>query len=527
VHTNTAVPLIGRGYRARIRIYGQLPDIIDGSLVVIWADDWYGSTKQSIGGNATGRQSIVFTGYVLDGSVRYDYHASQVEFEVGSVTEMMKECQGFAVSVESKACPSTWYELLDMDVRRALYHYLRWHSTVLKVADFEFVGNDRKIQYFDSDRESLYDAVNTLMRGTLWGAVVADRQGKIWAETEVAAIHNATSSLTQTFSLTKQDWMAEPDVTVRTKPELSYLSMGGIAFSGTSTGTYSALMACAPGTAPHYRGKVEQYQGLALESQTQLNQLVGDVFAWRNSRYPDITLDLSGNYRNFDIAPQEIVGITINASDNNLGVTLSDEPFTVRSMWWKYDGRNEAFLPRISFAQVTSGVEGDSIVIPDVPPSSGYNEPEITVPTIPSISIPTISFGVSKYANVTKSSAQVFLASGNVEFDNLVYSDFGTIWSSSAPSTIYISELGVYIIYCRLNCFVSSGAFSARMTFYAGWTVYYSNTVSLPSSSYDELLFIFSRATAPTTLTVGLIGSGNATVNNAEVHIIKVNTVSV
>ena len=440
------------GYRARIRIYGTLPQIIDGSLVVIFADDWYGSTKQSIGGNATGRQSIVFTGYVLDGSVRYDYHASQVEFEVGSVTEMMKECQGFAVSVESKASPSTWYELLDMDVRRALYHYLRWHSTVLKVADFEFVGNDRKIQYFDSNRESLYDAVNTLMRGALWGSIVADRQGKIWAETEVAAIHNATSNLTQTFSLAKQDWMGEPDVTVRTKPELSYLSMGGIAFSGTATGTYSAYMACAPGTAPHYRGKVEQYQGLALESQTQLNQLVGDVFAWRNSRYPDITFTLAGNYRNLDIAPQEIVGVNIDANDTNLGITLTDEPFTMRSMRWKYDGRREAFWPRVSLAQVTSGIDGDTIIIPDVPPDGGHHDR----PEPPPIIIPTIDLNLEG-ARILSNNTQTIPAGtsppGNattVVFDSVVY-DLGGFWRQSTPSEIHIPSGGVYAIFWQLN----------------------------------------------------------------------------
>jgi len=60
------------GYTANIRIRQLIPDTVlrDGSLVVIFADDWYGdtATRQSIGGNALNRQTIVFVGYVFKGN---------------------------------------------------------------------------------------------------------------------------------------------------------------------------------------------------------------------------------------------------------------------------------------------------------------------------------------------------------------------------------------------------------------------------------------------------------------------------
>ena len=55
------------GYTAKIRLHELLPvsTLREGSLVVIFAEDWYGDkvTKQSLGGNAVGRQTIVFSGY--------------------------------------------------------------------------------------------------------------------------------------------------------------------------------------------------------------------------------------------------------------------------------------------------------------------------------------------------------------------------------------------------------------------------------------------------------------------------------
>ena len=93
---------------------------------------------------------------------------------------MMKQIEAFAIGVNSSASPtdeptinenipSSWAVVKDMDCRRAIYHYLRWHSTVLMTNDFEFSGTDQNIEYFDANRESLYAAIQTLMNGTLAG----------------------------------------------------------------------------------------------------------------------------------------------------------------------------------------------------------------------------------------------------------------------------------------------------------------------------------------------------------------------
>jgi hypothetical protein len=107
------------GYRASFRVFGNV-EIQENSVVVLFQESFYGNTRVSFGGNHPNNSDIFWVGYVTKDSIEYDYQHSQVSFEAYSITGMMKESSGFSVSVESKASPNRWYELLDMDCRRAI-----------------------------------------------------------------------------------------------------------------------------------------------------------------------------------------------------------------------------------------------------------------------------------------------------------------------------------------------------------------------------------------------------------------------
>lgn len=383
------------GHKVNVTVHEDVSSVVDGALVVIFADDWYGGTKQSLGGNALGRPTIVFNGYIMDGSIVHDYQHSSVSFDVGSPSEIMKISEGFSVSVESRTAneTSTWYQLREMDVRRAMYHYLRWHSTVLYTNDFEFVGTDQNIQYFDSDRGSIYNAINTVMRGALVGEVVCDRQGKIWAEVDIGATDGAvTGSFADVMTVRREDWIGQPDIVERINAPLSFLEMGGIAYAGPVAATFQAFMTSAPGSAPRFRGKVERRQGLALASQAQLNTLAGNIFAHRNARYPNISLRLASNFRNLDIAPQEVVNLIVFPDDTERGISFIGDRFHIEGMSLGYDETTGLMLPTIDIHGVTQGIAGDSIIIPDVPPTEGYDQPPLELPALPVLAFPPFNF---------------------------------------------------------------------------------------------------------------------------------------
>ena len=93
---------------------------------------------------------------------------------------------------------------------------------------------------------------------------------------------------------------------------------------------------------------------MAVNDQTQLNYYSGHIYAWKNARFPNITYELAGNYRNFDIAPHEYIPIVMDAQDNARGITLNSKKFVIQEMDWMYDAQKSVLLPAITVSEVTT-----------------------------------------------------------------------------------------------------------------------------------------------------------------------------
>lgn len=365
-------------YTAAIWIKEPIGTIVDGALVVIFSDTWYGSTRTSINGK------IVFVGYILDGSIVYDWRTSTVEFDVGSVTEIMKLCSGPGVSLVSFAPPTGWEEMEDVTIRKAIWWFLRWHTTVLNLADVCYLGTNYSIGAFETEAGTLYDVLNGFMDSTLFGSAIANRPGQIVCEINPEAIDNAPSAINLGMSLDRQDWMNTPTIHEKIHPAVAYLEAGGFScvFTGIS-GVNTPYMAAAPGDNGGYYGESDEHEGLALSSQAHLNTLIGNVYAYRNSRYPEVPIDLKGNYNNIDLTPNERYLLTIDAEDsqNRLAKTLNLHP---TAMVWKYVPQQGVFLPSVTFHELTTGTAGDTIVVPDevedIIPYTPPNLPPINIP---------------------------------------------------------------------------------------------------------------------------------------------------
>lgn len=414
------------GFNGRIKVWEPVgPNIIkDGALVVIFSDDYYGAAHTNLGGNAENCADIFWVGYVIRGTIQYDYKQGTVEFEVGSITEMMKQAQGFSVSCQDDANPDTWFKIQGLSVERAIYHYLRWHSTVGNVADFQYTRTDLPVQYFDSSRESIYDAIAKFVETGLKGQVVSDRQGKLWAEITPQATPNPATAFNICMPIYATDWGSSPDsmagelsaraskmnsgpeIRERIFPEMSYVEYGGIAYSGIATGTWSALLACAPGQAPAYKGQIDHMEGMILTSQSQLNQIVGTSYAYQNSRFPEFGFPLVGMFKNIDIAPIEILQLNVQPNDTPRRIHLVNEPFHVIGQNWKYYPQGKSLIQSVQLAQIMNGIDGQTITIPPAPPTAGgFSVPGISIPTIPSL------FGAAPGSPIVSGTQQTYAVS--------------------------------------------------------------------------------------------------------------------
>lgn len=391
------------GWSATVKILEVVnPDVVrDGSIVTIFSDEDYGNTYQEIGGSQINRNSIVFSGYVIDGSVKFDYKSNSVSFDVGSPVDIMKMCDSYSISLEDIDDPVTrhasdpdyytspWALAHQLTTKKAIYHYLRWHSTVLNCVDFTFSATDQKIQFFDSDRTSLYDAVNSLMRNALLGNIASDMQGKLWAET-YPYIEDKNQNL---FVVDNSSWVNEPTIEESLTGKVSFIEVGGTAYEwyAPSTGTTTPYLSAVPGVPPSYRGAVERQQGLALSSQAQLNTVAGKLFSYKNRRYPTISMNMAGTYRFMDIAPFEKFLVTIPADKSPYNKAISEYAF-VDKVSWKHDPVKETFIPNVTFSQIPSNpVSGVTQSIPPIAPDDGYKITPVPIPPIPPI--PPIVFG--------------------------------------------------------------------------------------------------------------------------------------
>lgn len=427
-------------------------DIDDNSVVVLFSEDWYGDTKQSIGGNYPNASDIFYVGYVKKGTIRYSYRHKYTEFEVSNITGLMKDSVGFSVSTQSDINPDTWYKILDLDIRRAIYHYLKWHTTVLSISDFQFLGTDQKIQYFDSDRTSMFDAIDNLMRGTLVGSLVSDRQSKLWAEIDASAYPNPTGTFTSFMDISKRDWVGEPYIEERIAGEQSYLERGGIAFSGIVTGSWQALMACAPGTAPTSRGQVDTEQGLAIAGQDQLNSMVGNMFANMNSRFGSVQMDMSANFRNFDIAPQEAVRIHLDETDTNIEAPV-DILGIPSDISWKYDHKSGLLLPSVTFKGLVNGPAGDTIIVPEPPDvGDGFQIPTIQIPPLPIFEFPMPS-GTPTGTSSGMPYIHLYSASAGVAAISFSRGAWGDYNKDASGLWVQVLYTGLYLVTAKMRAF--------------------------------------------------------------------------
>lgn len=332
--------------------------IVDGALVVIFADDVYGSTQQSIGGQYVNRENIVFVGYVMDGTVDIDPTTSIVSFDVVNLALKMDVSEVFSVSVTSSTAPTTWYQLKNMTVDLAVYHYLRWHTTVYEIADVNRNGDTLYVQFADFSREPMRSALNSFLSTSLFATFSVDRQGQIWTEKDLDIVEVADRTVDSTFTLTRHDWRGKLDITIRRIPPSSYVELGGINYTGPTVNTFSALISSAPGTAPKYTGRTSILNGLVLATQSKTNQLAGNVLAKLNNKYPEIRVLLAGNYRNFDIVPQQRLHLSLTAADNYAGIVWSNKKAIPRSVSFQYNRKEKTLLTDLVLAIETDGTTG-------------------------------------------------------------------------------------------------------------------------------------------------------------------------
>ncbi len=363
------------GYTTRIwaRDVVDFEEIVDGALVVIFSEDFEGEVETKVGANAENRDSTFFVGYILGDSISYDAVTNEVDFRVGSITTRMTELSTFSSALDDKTTAASWTDMREMTVDRALIHYLRWHATILAVADFRPTQDQKSVEFIDFSRGNIFDASRALLDSALFGNMVSDRQGKIWAEINASmqptgSARQADDLMQEVITITRQDWRGEIDIEREPTAKLAYTELGGIAYSGESTGTFDPYLSGAPGEAPEYSGGVQRRSGLVVLGQEQINELSGLQIAMENALYPNLDMSVAGDYRFLDIAPQQRVLLDVAKDETFRRITLNSEPFIPELISYNYEADRQALMMNMVLVPETSGPPGVTVEIPVDPP---------------------------------------------------------------------------------------------------------------------------------------------------------------
>ncbi len=382
-------------WQASLWVRNDVSDVVDGALIVLYTTDFYGTTEQSIGGNAQGRSSTLFVGYIYGESIRYDATDNIVTFTVFGLGAYLNTLETMSATLEDKATATTWNEMTSLNIDRALFGFMRWQTNIMEVADVIYSDNTFPVQFIDFARGPILASLRNLVMSAIKGLVNSDAQGTLFIEEDVQLVDVSSRSIPTTMELSRQFWMNEPEITHRKRRVQSFLELGGILYSG-ATGTFAAMLSGAPGITPSYFGSASREHGLIIgpTGQTFLNNFTGNVYALRNNPFPEVTFEMAGSIRIFDIAPQEFTQIRLTAEDTFSSVVWDPKRFLPLRVEYIYNPEAFSLLPTVSYEIESDGPPGETIVIPPTPEWDPPELPEIPIQPIP-VPVPPVAGNAS------------------------------------------------------------------------------------------------------------------------------------
>ena len=380
------------GWVARIAIGEGADRIKDGYLIKIFADDYFGGQRRSFGGYA-GQEHIVFVGYVDMAETQRQWGTNKTIFTIKGLTHYLKNKELYSVSLETSQDASDWTQLNNMTLNKIIFHYLRWHTTVLDVADwtpFLTEHADYRDQFEDIPRGEILSGVSQVAN-RVFGRFTSDRRGRFYSETDLNMLPTGTRPAS-IGEILETDWIGTEILQEKIDKPLSEILLGGVSFDPTNL-TGSAFLSRAPGLHPGigYTGKGEVQDGLMLptsDGQDAINELSGLYFAKTNNRFT-VNNQLVNNVP-IDVVPQAFYDFTMPSGTVFRGLNISSR-IIPRRIILEYKGNK--LTENIEWEFESSGPPGETYIIPTEPPDIGWVPTPGDVPTPSPDPAPGIDFG--------------------------------------------------------------------------------------------------------------------------------------
>jgi hypothetical protein len=362
------------GWKFTVEMYDQaaLADVRDRALVVLFARDHFGADTQSLG-PVSGYENLIATGWIDGENITDDPDQSTVEFTVQGPHNWLGKLPNFAIGLtNSSVDPTTWGQIKNLSVDKALWHALHWHSTATTMLDIALSGDLRLAPSTESTAGVMWDQLKSVA-GMILAAPICDRFGRLGIEIDGQYLATGDrSSIPVVMSPNKSDWHDQITIERRTTCETSMVDISGVSYNGTTT---TQILSRAAGKIYKACGHNKTVDKLLFSDQAEANLMAGAIHSRSNCVYPMITIPLAANNRMLDICPRQFIDFTLDPADTPRGVTLTGVHLIPRTVSYSQDVKTGALTAEIDFELETFPGLAIAVDIPQTPEPNIPDQP--------------------------------------------------------------------------------------------------------------------------------------------------------
>lgn len=293
-------------------------------------------------------------GYIAEGSVAIRPEYNEVEFEIESIAGVMNRETSPPVFLLDSADPSAeddaWAWGQNVNVFRGMVYLLKFHSTIMDIADVALYNDTTLTKAVDYPQDTLWNMLiqfakgKRLMRGgvTRTGRIVVGR------DPNLVPVAQRTAFIT-VMQLAQGDWQEQITAPQMPYPRTSFLCLSGLTYDGIPANEPNPVFGMSPGRPPKDHGSERELQFLKLVDQTEANTLAGLLVGTDNMPYGEIVIPMRGNWtRAFDPAYQEYVQTPASGFVTKRETILASELLIVRKVSVSFDWESGTMNPTLT-----------------------------------------------------------------------------------------------------------------------------------------------------------------------------------
>jgi len=329
------------GWSAEITVFNpsDISKYAGGREIVIFFERFVEGVPTSLSTESSGRYKLLFRGWIDGASLKRDPDGKWISFSALGPAKYMETQENFAVALNNVTPPIDWTEFPNLTCHGALFHLLKWHSTILDITDLHiphYTEVERLLGGFEFKEESVAKQAATLAEATL-AKFGSARDGSLWFTIDpINTPRGVTKSLLSAWTdtvLTEDNSLEEMEVLTNKIYKTGRVEVSGVAFHMDYA---EAAIASSPGGAPLYGGRGQRVEKLALKTGMEAGEIARHMLSQLNRDIEEISLATPGTY-GIDLFPIRTVKVTY--PDPKLGLEEAECVLTAVDITYEEKGK--------------------------------------------------------------------------------------------------------------------------------------------------------------------------------------------